>query len=223
MSNIFSKFRNKEIPVINWYFFKTLKEGANAFNEKTWGGWIGDWKPVATNDVGDAIVLLNNGLYEVQHDTGKPPKPKLVTDNLIEIETLFKALRKYKGFTEKETIDDLRSKKEYLINLKKSAPRSLKYDFTVEIDDLNEAISEKKWENSKEGKFLKVAAEIQKTALAELRQNERYSDIRLLRREKKLIFYIAGKLNKNESLDEIMSVFNKYSFSSPIEYELDSK
>ncbi|MDH5572706.1 MAG: hypothetical protein OEY89_13150 [Gammaproteobacteria bacterium] len=220
MSNLFARYRDKVIPILNWNFFRTLNDGVRTFNKETWSGWKEEWQPIAANELGDVIVLIGNGLYEIQHGTGRHPKPKLITDNLLQMENLFQELSNYKGFSEEEPLEELRNKKEYLTNLRKNAPRPLKSDFTIEIDDIKEAINDLRFNNSKEGKFLNVAREIQKTALAELRVNDRYSEIRLLRREKKLAFYITGKLNSGESLEEIKSVFSKYSFSFPVEYEL---
>ena len=221
MSNLFARYRGMEIPIIKWIFFETLNNGIEAYNEQTWDGWKEEWQPIATNELGDAIVIISDGLYEIQHGTGKPPKPKLITANLAETERLFEELSSYKGFSDEEPLDELRKKKEHLTNLRKNAPRSFKTDFTIEIDDIKETISDIRFNNSKEGKFLNAAREIQKTALTELRQNDRYSEIRLLRREKKLVFYITGKLNKDESPEEIKLVFGKYSFAFPVEYELN--
>lgn len=209
--------------MINWDFFDSLKEGREAFNEKNWTGWVSDWTPIASNSMGDAIIIYNDAVYEVQHGTGKSPVPTLLASDIAALESLFVELKKYKGFSDKESIEDLRKKIELLSQLRKSAPRALKYDFTIEIDDLKDTISDLRYDNSKEGKFFKVATEIQKSALTELRKKERYSEIRLLRRENKFVFYIAGKLKKGESLEEIKSVFSKYSFLYPIEYDLDKK
>jgi hypothetical protein len=219
MKNLLTKFRKNNIPVIDWNFFASLKEGREFYNDKNWSGWNPGWVPIASNVMGDAIILYNDAVYEVKHGTGEEPRPTLVTNDIAGLESFFIELKTYKGYSENDSIDELREKKELLLQLKKFAPRSLKYDFTLEIDDIKETISDIRFDNSKEGKFLQAAKQLQKTAMAELRENGRYSAIRLLRRENKLIFYITGSLKRGESLEEIKNVISKYTLSYPVEYD----
>jgi len=219
MANFFTIFRKNHIPVINWSFFTSLKEGKETFNSTNWSGWNTEWSPIATTELGDAIIIYNSSVYEVQHGAGKSPKPRLVTEEISSLELLLKELKKYKGCSESEPIEELRKKKEILLNLKKKSPRALKYDFNIEIDSIKDIISDIRSENSKEGKFFKAASEMQKTSLAELRENGRYSNIRLQKRENKFVFYIWGSLKKGESVEEIKKVLSKYPAPYPVEFE----
>jgi len=219
MATFFSKFRNNRIPVINWSFFASLKEAKKVYNSSHWSGWNKDWLPIASTEIGDAIVMHFDAVYEVLHDTGKPLKASLVTDDLVNLEDLLRQLKKYKGHSSEESLSELQTKKADLLSLKKKAPRALKFEINIEIDDIKDLISDIRFDSSKEGQFLKVARKIQKTSMAELRRKGRYADIHLQRRENKFRFYIWGTLKKGESVDEMKKVFSKAKFKYPVEYE----
>lgn len=218
MSNIFNNFKRKFIPVINWTFFSTLKEGKNLYNAKTWPGWDEHkWIPVASNDLGDAIIISNDFIYEVQHDT-EETKPLLITKDIDSLNVLFTDLTQYKGYSEEDSIETLKDKKQLLKDLKKQAPSSLKYEFQMEIEDIQDAISEKRWFKTKAGQYQREHQEYLKLIYPELHDNGRFADVMIMRHLKRKVFIVGGWLKDYESVDDIKKIIDKYPSPYPIEY-----
>lgn len=218
MLNIFSSFKRKTIPVVNWTFFSTLKEGKELYNAKTWTGWNEQkWIPIASNDLGDAIIINNDFIYEVQHDTGET-KPSLITKEVDKLIVLFKDLIKFKGYSEEDSIEILTNKKQLLKDLKKQAPRSLKYEFQMEIEDIQDAISEKRWFKTKAGQYQREHQEYLKLVYPELHDNGRFADVMIMRHLKRKVFIVGGWLKDDEYVDDVKKIVDKYPSPYPIEY-----
>jgi len=215
MGNIFNNFRSKHIPIINWSFFPSLKKGTEYCNGVNWPGWGKTWISIASNQLGDAIILVDNSIFVVNHET---VEKSLITKDIPKFEELLKILKAFKGFSEKEAIENLKIKKQTLKELKKLAPRPLKFDFECEIEDIQEIISHKRWLNTKAGQFMKVHENFSKLVYPELRQNGRFSDVIISRHPDKKIFVVFGWLKEGESEEEVKEIISKYPSPYPLEY-----
>ena len=219
MDSPLNKFRGKFIPVIEWNFFQCEEDGKQAFNVKTWEGWDPIWVPIATNAMGDAIVAKDEAIYEVVHGTGKPPSPSLVTRDIAGLEQLFDALLDYEAISKNDTIKVLSEKKKFLLELRKLSPKTLRSSFNIEIDDLKDAISDLRFINTKDGRFMQAANEFRALVFGELRKNGKYQDIGLYRRGSKYVFLIGGQLRADESVEEIKAAVESHQSPYPVEYE----
>lgn len=217
MSTSFTKFGF--VPIINWWFYPSVAAGKKIFNERTWEGWDRSWVPIAMNQSGDAIVVKDEAIYQIQHGTGEPPELWLITKDISGLEKLVKILMGYKGFSDKDSVAVLAEKKKALQQIKKLAPKPLQDYFATEVDDIKDAIEDIKFLNTKDGRFMLAAKEFRAVVFAELRKDGKFSDIGLFRRAGKYVFFIGGKLRKGESVGDIKAVVEKYPFPFPIEYE----
>lgn len=179
--------------------------------------WDDEWMPIATNGSGDVIIINDGNIYEVQHDTGVL-EPVLITKDVGKLCQLMKGLAKYKGYSEDDSIETLKEVKQTLKELKKQAPRSLKYDFELEIEDIQDTISDKRWLKTKAGQFMQELKDYTKLVYPELRKNGRYADVMIFRHVEKKIFIVGGWLKDNESVDEVKRIIAKYPSPYPVEY-----
>ena len=218
MSTFFSKFKNKSVPIIGWKFVSTLKEGKGLYNQNTWSGWDNEWTPIATTEVGDVVVIKESCIYEITHGLGESPKPVLITKDIESLESFIKTLLKYKGHSKEDSIEKLREIKQTLMDLKKEAPRELKFNFTSVINDVKEIMSDKRWLKTKEGKFYLAIMEFIKQVYPELRKNGRFEEVIIYRNFEKQTFSVGGMLKEGESEEEVKEIISKYESPYPIEY-----
>ena len=220
MDSPLNKFQGRFIPVIEWNFFQCEEDGKRTFNVRTWEGWNPSWVPIATNAMGDAIVANDEAIYEVEHGTGKPPSPSLVTRDIAGLRQLFDSLLDYEAISKNVTIKVLSEKKKSLLELSKLAPKTLRSSFKMEIDDVKDAISDLRFLNTKDGRFMQAANEFRALVFGGLRKNGKYQDIGLYRRGSKYVFLIGGHLRAEESAEEIKAAVERHQSPYPVEYEL---
>jgi len=154
MKDYFTALKGRQIPVINWNIFNSPEEATEAFNATNWEGWDSEWIPIATNGMGDAIVLSGGAVYEVEHGTGHPAclSEKLAEDP-IQLASFLIQLSTFEECFKSDTPVTLRHKSDALSALKKEAPWPLKQYFNEAITSVKEALDDARWAQTAAGKL----------------------------------------------------------------------
>lgn len=213
-------FYNKSIPILNWVFFESENEAFNTFNSIEFCGWNNDWVPLATDQLGDIIVLNNlNHIGYVNHEERGNPSFNLISKTSSKIEELLSNLIEIEHYSNVTDIIELRDIKKKILMLRKQAPRSLKEYFTYEIEELQDKINDIKFYSTEDGKVIKALEEYSQKIFDELRVNSRYLGISIEKdfESNEPKFFVSGWLEKDESLDEIMEVIKRYKSPYPLD------
>jgi len=154
MKNYFASLGGRSLPVLCWNFFDSPEEGAKILNSTTWEGWDSGWSAIATNGMGDAIVVSNGAVYEVQHGTGEPAR---LSNKIAEDSTQFAALllkiSELEECSESDSVAALRLKRDELLSIKKEVPIPLKQYFSDAISNVKEMIEDARWAQTTAGKL----------------------------------------------------------------------
>ncbi len=154
MKNYFASLSGRSLPVLCWNFFDSPEEGAKILNSTTWEGWDSGWSAIATNGMGDAIVVSNGAVYEVPHGTGNPARlSNKIAEDPIQLASLLLKISKLEECSESDTVATLRLKRDELLSLKKEVPKPLKEHFTDAISNVKEMIEDARWAQSTAGKL----------------------------------------------------------------------
>lgn len=212
----FSQYRNKFIPVIEWKFFSSLKEGKTAFNQMTWTDWKEEWVPIATNIHGDPIILFQNAIYDLNHDMDSD-QPDLITKDLGALSVLLKKLQKI-SYSDEDTAEALRKVKKEVIALKKTAPSRLKYDFQLTGEELTDFIKDANPNKKKEKKVLKEMGDYIARLKIFLAKTGKYKHAYVYRKSGKSILLIQADLEGDETEEEFMRLIEESTPPYPVEY-----
>lgn len=192
MSNPFQSFFGSTIPVLAWKFFEGERDAAKHFNSTTWEGWQPEWTAIATNGMGDAIVVHEGSVYEVEHGTGCPAQlGKPLSTDVNALVTLLKELQPFVECSEDDSLIELRQKRDQLQRLKKLSPRQLKHHFDDALADAKDRIEDARWKQTPAGR-LQASVEANHRAWEESIQNRwEVADLKI-RRSGELEVGVAG-------------------------------
>ena len=129
-----------------------------------------------------------------------------------------KELGKYRGIDDNDSAETLKKKKQRLAELRKSAPRLLKPDFTEEISDLAEGIKDFDPHKREEREFMDAVRGYINLVLPDLKKDGRFIGVSIFRRSGKHLILVGGELKDDESVDEVKKVFDKYPPPYPLEF-----
>ena len=215
----FDSFLGNYIPVIGWTFFNDNENPNFIYNSDTWSGWKSDWHPIASDEIGNAIIIYSNSIYEAEHDVDAFEK-KLITNDISILIKLLNGLKSYTSLSENESIDSLNKKLIKINSLKKISPKNLKYYFDIELDAIKISINEAKYRLTEDGQFRQAGLDLINSAFKELQKGGKYSDITLGRKDGEFIIFYSLE-NDDETLDEIKSIIAKHSGTYTIKYIKD--
>jgi len=216
MSFKFSQYRNKYIPIIEWKFFSSLKEGRAAFNKTTWTDWSDAWIPIATNIHGDPIILFQDAIYDLNHDMDSN-EPDLISKDLDALTTLFDELRKI-SYSEDDTAETLKAVKKEVMALKKLAPSRLQYDFQLAGEELRDFIKDANPNKKMEKQVLKKMGDYIVNLKIFLAKTSKYKHTYVYRKPGKNILLIQADLEGDETEEEFKRLIEESSPPYPVEY-----
>jgi hypothetical protein len=156
MDELFRSLAGSTIPILGWNVFRNAPEATGYFNPSTWEGWDPEWRPIATNGLGDAIVIAEGRVYEVEHGTGAPAQlSRPIASDTQALENLLKDLEGFVVCSEADSLADLRHKRAHIQRLKKAAPKALKYHFEDALAEVKDLIADARWNETPAGKLQK--------------------------------------------------------------------
>jgi len=139
------KFKGKIIPIIEWKFFKSIKDAVQIYNKDTFNGWNDSWQPIASNQFGDAVAINGKGnIGFIEHDTGEPAKFTLITRDITKLESTLLKLAKLPQYDEETPAEKLNKLLKTLQEIKRIAPQSIKEDISQEIEAIKDYINDQK-------------------------------------------------------------------------------
>jgi hypothetical protein len=154
MGSSFRAIAGSTIPILGWKFLRSDKEAARLFTPRRWRGWQSHWRAIATTETGDAIVIAGGRVYQVEHGTGLPVVlGKPIAPDVKSLEALLKCLKNFLECSAEDSLTVLRVKRDRLRELKKSAPRPLKYHFDAALSESTDLIADARWNSSRAGKM----------------------------------------------------------------------
>jgi hypothetical protein len=204
------------IPVFEWSVVQDDKEAKSLR-----GGWgISDeWTIVATDILGDIIVVKSDVLYSINHEdltaTRLAPSLTALLGPLAE-------LCKVGEHSEDTPLPDLKEKKALLTELKKCFKGTFLHDnFEDEIEELREFISDWKFYQTDRGKIWLEMNRFQKIYLTAIGQPSRYGKVSAVVEPAQLRFVVAGYISRNgESIAELKQIAEDIPHGFQIDFSL---
>lgn len=202
------------IPVLEWSIVQDEKEAQSV--RDGWG--ISDeWTILATDILGDTIVVKDDILFSINHEDLEALK---LAPSLTALLSPLADLCKVGEYSEETPYQELRSKKDYLMDLRKMFKGILRDHIEAEIEEMKELISDKKFYETKKGKLWLEMNKFSKEYEAAIGKPVRYSRVNLITDPERLKFVVSGYMvTSDETISELKRIADSMPRSFPIYYE----
>lgn len=202
------------IPVLEWSIVQDDKEARSV--RDGWG--ISDeWTILASDILGDTIVVKDDVLFSINHEDLEATK---LAPSLTALLGPLADLCKVGEYSEETPYQELRAKKEYLMELRKMFKGILRDCIEAEIEELKELISDKKFYETTKGKLWLEMNKFSKEYEAAIGKPLRYPRVNLTTDPDRMKFIVSGYMvNNDETVSELKSIADKMPHRFPIYYE----
>lgn len=203
------------IPVLEWSVVQDDKEAQSLRDD--WG--ISDeWTILATDVLGDIIVVKADVLYSINHEDLEATR---LAPSLTALLGPLADLCKVGEHSDDTPLPELRAKKTLLTELKKSFKGSLLRDVIEdEIDELKEFISDWKFYQTERGKLWLEMNRFSKDYGTAIGKPAKYSKVNLITDPIDMKFIVSGYMvTSDETISDLKVIADKMRRSFPVHYE----